>query len=282
MGGDWTDSYNVWQSWATTQNLDTSNIPKYLAAQGGETWLAAAQDMGDTLIMEAYMPAYPGNPFIKSKSATLLPKIHHFWNLTGESIELDRVVGGAESDKMYEVFGPSRHTNLQSIRGDAWVHHIFNNPPYLNSDPFKATTASGPVEWNSPSGNGVLTGNFSYWPRQSDLGLGWPFVNARTPCVGYTLAGYGSIRTGGQDVYNRNGNYKGRYRTETCDSECPPQSSAIADVPCLCNGPGGAGAPPSIAANDGGSDTLIDGVVITLDSGVDKKSARVDLNTEGS
>ena len=34
--------------------------------------------------------------------------------------------------------------------------------------------------------------------------------------------------------------------------------------------------------NNGGSDTILDGVVITLDSGVDKKSGRVNVGiTEG-
>ena len=280
MGGDWTDSYTVWEEWLETQEgLDPLAIPKYSGS--GETWTAAELDMGDTLIMEAYMPGYPGNPFIKTKSSTLLPTIDHWWNLTADfQTQTHRVVGGINSDKMYEAFGPTRFSDEQTIRGDSWVHHIFNNPPYLwDSDPLKATTANGPVEWKSPSGNKVLTGNFSYWPRQNDDGKGWVWINLRTPCVGYTLAGYGSVRTGGQDVYNRNGNYKGRYRSESCDLECEFGSS-LPDVPCLCNGP--TGVAPSIAYNDGGSDTIIDGVVITLDSGVDKKSARVDIgNTEG-
>jgi len=275
MGGDWTDSYTVWDSWILTQEgLDPDNIPKYMAAS--ETWLPAEQDMGDTLIMEAYMSAYPGNPFVKTKSSTLLPRIRHIW-AWWEGGDITRIVGGITSDKMYETFGPTRFDEDQSIRGDSHVHHIFNNPPYDDGDPEKDSTPDGPVEWKSPSGNKVLTGNFSYWPRQNDNGIGWPFLNNRTPCAGYTLAGFGAARTGGQDVFNRNGNYKGRYRTESCESDCPNQY--IPDVPCLCD----SGAPPSIVANDGGSDTIIDGVVITLDSGVDKKSARVDIgNTEGN
>ncbi len=282
MGGDWTDSYTVWESWLATQDgLDPDNIAKYDAGGGTESWIAAEPDMGDTLIMEAYLPAYPGNPFIKTKSSTLLPTVDHWWNLTSDSNpQCHRVVGGMTSDKMYETFGPTRFSDEQTIRGDSWVHHIFNNPPYLwESDPQKATTSEGAVEWKSPSGNKILTGNFSYWPRQNDDGKGWIYINLRTPCVGYTLAGFGAIRTGGQDVFNRNGNYKGRFRTESCDLQCNGGPS-LNDVWCLCVAPSGAA--PSLRYNDGGSDTIIDGVVITLDSGVDKKSARVDVgNTEG-
>jgi hypothetical protein len=94
--------------------------------------------------------------------------------------------------------------------------------------------------------------------------------------MGYTLAGYGAIRTTGQDVYNRNGNYKGRFRTENCDIDC--RGGSFDDIPCICD----TGLPPSAARNNGGSDTLVDGVIITLDSGVDKKSARVNVGiTEG-
>jgi prepilin-type N-terminal cleavage/methylation domain-containing protein len=279
MGGDWTDSYTVWQAWLDAQGDDLSpnDIPKYQTANGqAHPWVPATTDMGDTLIMEAYMPQYPTNPFIKNKSGSLLPLINHYESLCDE-VEAVRVVGGFDSNKMYEVFGPARFDQDQCIRGDSWVHHIFNNPPYDVHDPKKETTSAGEVQWHNPSGNKVLTGNFSYYARQADDGIGWPWITNRQSCVGYTLAGYGAMRTGGQDVYNRNGNYKGRFRTESCSKDCV--AGNLSDVPCLCEST----APPNITANDGGSDTIIDGVVVTLDSGVDKKSSRVDIgNTEGN
>jgi len=132
--------------------------------------------------------------------------------------------------------------------------------------------------WISPSGNSVLVGNFSYFARRNPSDAGWEFINTYSECAGYTVAGYGSVRTGGQDVYNRNGNYKGRFRTEACYSDCRTPPAISNDIPCICD----EDMPPSAIQNNGGSDTIIDGVVVTLDSGVDKKSGRVNVGiTEG-
>src|ERR1044072_5701629 len=48
MGGDWTDSITVWQSWVTTQNLNMTGVNPTKAA----SWQAAPQHRGDSLIME--------------------------------------------------------------------------------------------------------------------------------------------------------------------------------------------------------------------------------------
>jgi prepilin-type N-terminal cleavage/methylation domain-containing protein len=272
MGGDWTDSYVVWQDWLDQQGMTTDMISNPDRQSG---WLPARAEMGDTLVMEAYLPSYPGNPFIKSKSDTLLPTISHFPGSSYPGIApFQRIVGGRESNKMFEVFGPNWLSPAQQIAGDFYVHHIYNNPPYdAQGDEFKEP----PGGWSDPSGNRVLAGNFSWWPRAHSDKAAFGLLNFAEP-IGYTIAGYGAIRTAGQDVYNRNGNYRGRYRTETCDSECGG-NDILPDVPCLCN----SGAAPSRVANDGGSDTVLDGVVITLDSGVDKKSARTNVDsTEGN
>lgn len=260
-GGDWTDQKVVWQKWVDEQGLDPatdiSNPDR--AAQ----WEAAGDEVGDTLVMEAFMPSYPGNPFVKKKSDTLLPKIHHYPGNYPGLAPFYRIVGGRESNKMWECFGPDWTSPLQTDCGDYFVHHIYFNPPY----DFEGDMLKNPIDgWNNPSGNKFLTGNFSYWPRagseESAFGLtGLPDV------AGYTLAGYGSPRTPGSDVYNRNGNYKGRFRTESCQLDCALNIYGD-DIPCICN----TGAPPSRLSNDGGSDTVPDGVVITLDSGLDKKS----------
>lgn len=271
-GGDWTDQLVVWQEWIDLQQdagdqIDPNEITKYIGNALGEVWEAAETDVGDTLVMESYLSSYPANPFVKNKSDTLLPRIHHF-PLPGASTPRFRVMGGRQSDKMAEVFGPIWMIQDQSFAGDLYVHHIFNNPPYdYEGDMLKLPVDS----WNSPSGNQYLIGNFSYWPR-GDEGTGWG-ITGSGDALGYTIAGYGAVRTAGQDVYNRNGNYKGRYRTEGCEIDCPSGGVYPEDVPCLC----GSGNAPSINANDGGSDTLVDGVVITLDSGVDKKSARTNV-----
>jgi prepilin-type N-terminal cleavage/methylation domain-containing protein len=269
MGGDWTDTYVVWDQWVTTQGLDPAEITNETRRNN---WQAADVEMGDTLVMEAYMPSYPGNPFLKSKSTTLTPTIEHFPSSFYPGIApFTRIVGGRDSNKMWECFGPDWTSGNQQIAGDFWVHHIFNNPPY---DALGDEMKEPPNGWQDPSGNRRLTGNFSYWPRAGQEGTAFGLTGLPDP-LGYTLAGYGAIRTGGQDVYNRNGNYKGRYRTEPCSTECSG-NDIYPDVHCLCNGAYATAI--SRLANDGGSDTVIDGVVITLDSGVDKKSGRVNVD----
>lgn len=280
MGGDWTDSYVVWQDWVDRQQkvdplFDPLKIEKYILS--GVDWVAAPTDRGDSLVMEAYMPSYPGNPFVKTKSATILPTVqHHAFN---DHI-WTRYVGGRNSDKMVEIFGWQMTTGSDRPTGDFFVHHIFNNPPYLIDDLRKETTSSGDVDWNSPSGNSLLVGNFSYYPRPADE-KGMFMSTQRVDCMGYTIAGYGSVRTAGQDVYNRNGNYRGRYRTENCEVDCSssPFFGSPQDIGCICPPDDSA---PSLIKNNGGSDTLADGVVVTLDSGVDKKSGRTNFQvTEG-
>lgn len=267
MGGDWTDSFVVWQSWLDTQGMNTDMIANPERRSG---WAAANQDMGDTLVMEAYLPSYPGNPFLKSKSETLVPHIHHFPDPAYPgTAPFFRNVGGRESNKMWECFGPDWLGPGQQVAGDFFVHHIFNNPPYdFEGDELKTP----PDGWRDPSGNRFLVGNFSYWPRAHSEKASFGLLNFAEP-IGYTVAGFGSLRTSGQDVYNRNGNYKGRYRTEGCDTDCTTNIYGN-DVPCLCGNTGG----PTRTANDGGSDTVPDGVVITLDSGVDRKTANVNVD----
>lgn len=285
MGGDWTDYYVVWQEWVDKQNIDYLNIPKYQPQN--VVWEPASMDMGDSLVMEAYMPVYPENPFKKSKAGSLLPYIWHMGFDFDAQPAVQRYVGGKDSKAMVEIFGPTRYNAVgggyQTWSGDFFVHHIFNNPPYnAETDRRKENN----VDWNMPSGNAVLVGNFSFWPRPNKENTCWAVINSRNDVAGYTLAGYGSVRTPGQDVYNRNGNYKGRYRTEPCTFDCARYGVGyglnISDIPCICL-PNDAGIEPNPNQNNGGSDTLPDGVIVTLDSGVDQKTSRVNfLTTEGS
>lgn len=268
-GGDWTDQDVVWQIWLDDQdNLTVADISNPTRRN---EWRPAEQDVGDAMVMEAYMPSYPGNPFIKNKTDTILPFIHHFPMPSGGNYPDTRYIGGRESDKMSEVFGPAALINVQSFIGDAYVHHIYNNPPYdYAGDMFKEPSNVG-GSWTDASGNRFLTGNFSYYPRAGS-NISFPITGSGDP-VGYALAGYGSVRTKGQDVYNRNGDYLGKFRTNSCVIECATPIFGW-DVDCLCN----SGANISIDINDGGSDTLKDGVVVVLDSGVDKKSMSDDTN----
>jgi prepilin-type N-terminal cleavage/methylation domain-containing protein len=274
MGGDWTDTDVVWQEWVDDQNITWDNVNP----QRKDQWQAAPPWRGDPLVMESYLPSYPQNPFNKQGGQSLLPQITH--NPGGVfGAPWTRIVGGRESNKMYEVFGPEYFfpSNYSIPNGDLFVHHIFDDPKYDTMGDVEKTPL-GQFPWRSPSGNQVLTGNFSWFPRNS-LPSGFPWNVGAGTVQGYTLAGYGAMRTGGQDVYNRNGNYRGRFRTTNCELNCIGQSLGYGEIPCLC----GSSDPPSILKNDGGSDTIIDGVVVTLDSGVDKKSEAVNPNqTEGT
>jgi prepilin-type N-terminal cleavage/methylation domain-containing protein len=279
MGGDWTDTFVVWQEWADENGLDPDEITKYNIATAN--WEPANTDVGDSLVMESYMPTYPRNPFKTNKAVTILPTLYHMGLTVDGSPLTQRFVGGKDSNMMIECQGPIRINQGQSIQGDYFVHHIFNNPPYDDQGDVRKEQG---VDWNSPSGNSVLVGNFSYYLRPGKENTAWAVINSRSDPTGYTLAGYGGVRTPGQDVYNRNGNYKGRYRTEPCTYSCAQEQGYgyelfADDIDCLCEQPDRVVSPQY---NNGGSDTLRDGVVITLDSGVDKKSSKVNFDvTEG-
>jgi hypothetical protein len=99
------------------QELDETNIEKYIF--GGE-WIAAPPDRGDALVMEAYMPSYPGNPFVKTKSSTILPTVEHH---SPQGTIWTRYVGGRTSDKMVEVFGWVMTTGT-TARPATTSHHL--------------------------------------------------------------------------------------------------------------------------------------------------------------
>jgi prepilin-type N-terminal cleavage/methylation domain-containing protein len=266
MGGDWTDTYVVWAQWLTDQGLDPArDIPN--AGRAG-AWLPAATDVGDPIIMESYMASYPRNPFIRAKASTILPTLRHVFPGTASGGCYRAAIQGIDANKMVEIFGPPRFSTNQSIIGDLYVHHMYDNPPYDDTQSLK----NPPGGWVRPSGNKRLVGNFSYYVRGME-GTSTP-IYGFGDVLGYTLAGYGSLRNPAQDVYNRNGNYKGCYRTVACTFQCI-YGLVFGEIPCLCS----TGLPPSPVRNDGGSDTIPDGVIVTLDSGVDKKSSRVDYNT---
>jgi len=279
MGGDWTDSFTVLQDWVTIQGLDTTKDISNPGKQGNK-WKPAQMPLGgDPLIEEAYLPRAPQNPFIKRKNSGILSILPHLpYSGTGAGY-VERLVGGNGGNLMAECFGPEYyHFTFQNyLVGDWCVHHIYDNPEYAYKTDLNKVPVNG---YKNPSGNKWLTGNFSYFVRFGKDNFGAPgFFRATSQVQGYSLAGYGSPRTTGSDVYNRNGNYKGRFRTETCLVMCGGSGGYFPDVPCICT----SGVAPSINQNDGGSDTVPDGVVIVLDSGLDKKGAAGQAGvTEGS
>jgi len=268
LGGDWTDSFAVLQDWVTIQKLDTTTGISN-PGKNGANWKPATMPLGgDPLIQEAYLPKAPGNPFIKRKTTAITSIMPHLPYSGSMAAYVERFVGGNQGNLMAEATGPIYyHFTFQKFVGDWTVHHIYNNPAYAYKTDVQKVPSQG---YKNPSGNKWLTGNFQYFPRLGKDNFGAPgYFRATSQVQGYSLAGYGSPRTTGSDVYNRNGNYKGRYRTETCLVECGGFGGYLPDVPCICT----SGAAPNIAQNDGGSDTVPDGVVIVLDSGLDKKGS---------
>lgn len=264
MGGDWSDSYVVSQDYREANKLELSDDSGYFGSMG--KWEPAPDGMGDALVMGGYVTEYPANPFQKQRKEGRLRLAHmdYLSRLT------ERYCGGDAGKLMVEVFGPQLVSDDQPIAGDFFVHHIFDNPAYTMRDMTKSTTAEGgQVDFMAPSGNPWLVGNFSYYPHPRNGALPWQYIDEggrlKVAAVrGYTLAGYGSVRTWGQDVYNRNGNYKGRYRTEACDTDCSPHPVFADDIPCICPGDE---SKPSYVQNNGGPDTLPDGVIVTLSGG---------------
>jgi hypothetical protein len=274
MGGDWSDTYVVSEDYRADAGLELGDDSGYFGSMG--KWEPAPAGMGDALITEGYLADYPANPFTKKRRAGRLRLAH--MDPAGRLTE--RYCGGSEGKLMVEIFGPQFLGDGQPIAGDFFVHHIFNDPPYTMRDSSKSTTAEGdPVDFAAMSGNPWLVGNFSYYPWPRNDNLPWLSFDeddgtlSFAPVFGYTLAGYGSVKTQGMDVYNRNGNYKGRFRTEGCDTDCSPFAVFDDDVPCICPGDESR---PSHLQNNGGSDTLPDGVIITLDSGTTKATENPD------
>ncbi len=260
LGGDWTDSKTINEDYYYFAQLDQVDFPAWKPgpdfAPGGE---------GDYLIMEGYMAVYPKNPFVKTGQVSNLRQIWN-WSVWRGS-QFQRVVGGTENETMAEVFGPPPVQVFIDIGmgGDLYVI-----PPYPDPNPGLGLWESDPYKdvWSDPDalkkpGSRLLVGNFSYYSRVTVNG--WLLANGAQDVNGYTLAAYGALGNLGWDVYDRNGNYFPAYRTATC-----PFRNAFgggAWLPCPSEGEAN-----NHDRSRGGPDTLPDGVIIVLDSGVDKKS----------
>jgi len=220
------------------------------------------------LVMEGYMPSYPKNPFIKR--GNLVPRIilHDIgWNPgfpNGQTWR--RTIGGDDNTKMVEVFGPPPAWifGMLELKGDLWVIPPFPDLSAGGQGIWQGRTTKEPTEdeFRNP-GSRLLVGNFSYVPRLNQQC--WLLWNLSHDVAGYTLAAYGTLKNLGQDVYDRNGEYYPRQRAATC---------ALANqlgIGLPCQEPGD-NSPNTRYISRGGPDTQPDGVIIVLDSGVDKKS----------
>lgn len=265
LGGDWTDTKTINEDYYYYAELDQAEWPPW---KPGPTF--APEGEGDYLIMEGYMAVYPKNPFTKTGQISNLRRfrMNPLWRYGSEGPWI-RVVGGSENETMAEVFGPPPCQLFidKNLGGD-----LFVIPPYPDITGDGIWDPSGwegeKDVWNQPAnlktpGNRQLSGNFSYYSRVTVNG--WLLANGVPDVNGYTLAGYGTLRNLGQDVYDRQGNYAGSHRTAPC-----PMRDAFGLSQML-------GCPAEGEANNhdrsrGGPDSLPDGVIVVLDSGVDKKS----------
>lgn len=261
LGGDWTDSWTINEDYYYYSGLDQVDYPAW---KGTPEYNSDGN--GDYLIMEGYMPTYPKNPFVKQGNLVTRKIIHDMmWYSNRVGYTLPRKVGGDDNGKMVEVFGPPPAWIFACVGmgGDMCVI-----PPYPDLQ-----NATGlwenrgeknvqPNEYKQP-GSRLLVGNFSYFARLNTQC--WVLWNGAHEVAGYTLAGYGTLKNLGQDVYDRNGEYYPRMRVATC---------ALANyfgltglLQCQTDN-----SPNTLNQSRGGPDTRPDGVIIVLDSGVDKKS----------
>ncbi len=262
LGGDWTDSYTINEDYYYYSGLDQVDYPAWKT--GGPQYCTDGN--GDYLIMEGYMPTYPKNPFVKQGNLVARRIIHDMlWYTNRVGTTLPRLVGGDDNGKMVEVFGPPPAWIFAMVGMGGDMRVIPPYPDLQNADGLwqnrglKDVTAA---EYKQP-GSRLLVGNFSYFARLNTQC--WVLWNGAHEVAGYTLAGYGALKNLGQDVYDRNGEYYPRMRVATC---------ALANYfglqgLLLCQTDN---SPNTLNQSRGGPDTRPDGVIIVLDSGVDKKS----------
>ncbi len=271
MGGDWTDSYTINEDYYYLAGLDQVDYPAWKG--GGPT--LCTDGNGDYLIMEGYMATYPRNPFIKTSNLVPRRIIHDCqWTANRSGTTLPRIVGGDDNTKMIEVFGPPPAWIFAQVgmAGDMYVIPAY--PDTVNADglwegnPTKNVSAQGLKE----PGSRLLVGNFSYYTRLN--AMCWIVANSPHEVAGYTLAAYGTLKNLGQDVYDRNGEYYPRQRTVTCTM----YQWLSYGLPCQTD----PAQPNSLTISRGGPDTRPDGVVIVLDSGVDKKTMNSSDETTGT
>jgi len=265
LGGDWTDSRTINEDYYNFAELYNVDYPAWKGT--GPEFAPGAE--GDYLIMEGYMSIYPRNPFIRTGTIIQPRHILHdpgdFWRQNGASV-WNRLVGGSENKSMVEVFGPPAIQVFVNMPGDLYVI-----PPYPDLQNPNGDWAGRwkkdvqPNEYRQP-GSKMLVGNFSYFTRLNVNG--WLLYNGAQQVNGYTLAAYGTMRNLGQDVYDRNGEYFPKQRTYPCPAG-NQWAGQVGYLPCPDDA---SGQPNSLDYSRGGPDSRPDGVIVVLDSGVDKKS----------
>jgi len=254
-GGDWTDSYVINQTYAD-RNITQDDID---ALPPGKQDLDIAVDgFGDTLIMEGYLTEAPRNAFIianrkgsniADRTITHINNLYFAYNMTRNQ------VGGVNNNLMVEILGPPMAQRI-AYGGDLFVQPIY---------PFNDPVSKLPYTWNE-HGNQTLVGNFLYYAYFANPLHKWIYYNFTSEPQGYHLCAFGARANTGMDVYDRNAEWPGKFRTTDCTD------TLVLGLPCPTN----PNDPNGIDYSRGGPDGIKDGVIIVLDSGSDAKSTNVD------
>jgi len=264
FGGDFTDSFTVDQNYVKANKLDIrSSWPSLKAANLG------APGAVDVLICGGYLTEYPRNPFLRRRAGAPMRLVHY--STVGEPGKVERLVGGATNNLMFDIAGPPPLGAVPAkYHGDEFVL-----PPYL---PTKATDWNG--EASAPRlvteddrksgevGNPILPGNFYYLARlapSADGQTGWASPSHGKP-DGYRIAGFGSLHGLGFDVYDACGDYDFQSRIMPWRERIEWRGRPLPGMK-----------PPSDALqpnvyheiSKGGPDGFRDGVIIVLSSGED-------------
>lgn len=270
FGGDFTDSFSVNQTYVTQAGLAAGSWPAGKPQQLGDDRCA------DVLMMEGYMTQYPRNPFIQRGS---ISNVQGQWSrqlvvYTGSGTRVNRYVGGYNADLMVDIAGPPPAGATQDqFAGDLWILPAYQAPPNQSWDnlPLRFVDPALYSPRSPEPGNARLPGNFYYYSILSIKMFGWITVQRGDP-TGYHLAAYGALRNLGMDVYDATGEYTENQRIAPCDVRNYIIGGTVPGMQCQPTGQ----APIYHQLSRGGPDALKDGVVIVLDSGVDKSSRTLD------
>lgn len=242
----------------------------------------------DVLVQFGYLSQYPSNPFQRTRDISKFGKLvtdpatngfgpleFHFdtnglarVNIWAQPFDralfyVQREVGGEQGNLMWDVSEGQRHAPWPIVvvpvpQPDPATGYI--NPEY-SAYAFENTTnyRDDYQFWLTP-------GNFYYYALFEGVGGYSSFVsdaggpNPNAPItgaiIGFHLAGYGTIFNAGQDMYNLYGDYTER------------------SLFTMNPGPGAQWPPESFADIYVGPDGRRDGVIITVDSGVDIAAPR--------
>ncbi|MCD6120118.1 prepilin-type N-terminal cleavage/methylation domain-containing protein [bacterium] len=255
-GGDWTDSYVINETYVD-RNITQEDIDSL--PPGKQNLDIAPDGFGCSLVMEGYLEAAPRNAFILSnrKGGNISNRsIEHINNAPFAANMTRNQVGGAENNLMVEILGPPIAQRI-TYGGDLYVQPIY---PY--SDNFTKL----PTTFNE-HGNQTLVGNFLYYAFFANKNHKWIYYNRTSEPAGFHLCAFGSRSNAGMDIYDRNANWPGRYRTTNCTD-----ADYFGQLPCPAN----PSDPNTQNASFGGPDGIKDGVIVVLDSGSDAKSTNFD------